>query len=230
MNRILTAIANFLIKVSVLLLYTLAFLGATEYTINQVQKAKQQVQAAKYDLKTMAAKMRIFLPQEVGKIDVSINPSPEINAYAQYDGQNYVVVFFKGIIDLAENADQVALVLGHEISHHMLGHTGGTKINNEYTLADNWSSSQGHELMADTLGGLLAKRAGYNPCEGIRFWALMAEGAVIPTSAGASHPAPFERATNINKVFDCKANVADEFARVRTEIEVKNAQQPQLMR
>lgn len=52
------------------------------------------------------------------------------------------------------NNDEIAMLLGHEIAHMRLGHTGSTPQN---------------EYDADAIGGFYARNAGYNICKGMQF-------------------------------------------------------------
>jgi Zn-dependent protease with chaperone function len=85
---------------------------------------------------------------------LEIVENPNINAYASDVG----IVIFTGLIDISD-ANTVALILGHELGHYLLGHTSD-KIPHEI------SDIRRMELQADKYGAFLALRAGYDICDG----------------------------------------------------------------
>jgi tetratricopeptide (TPR) repeat protein len=94
----------------------------------------------------------------------------EINAFAvmrsQGSGQYPVVVCYDGLLKrvVEENADRIAYVLGHEISHHTLGHTRANTGGTEFLRA---TFSRDQEIAADRKGMELALRAGYSYVGGL---------------------------------------------------------------
>lgn len=175
-------------------------------------KEQRKEYVLKNDIKAIFEKQISKLRGEATKIHIYVENNPEVNAYATITDQGeYVVVIFQGIIDLAKNSDQVALVVGHEIAHHLLGHTeghAGVKVDYFYGP---FSGSRSHELASDTFGATLARAAGYNPCEGIDLWKRMGQGVRKDSSPMDSHPSALERARNFNEVFECKVADADLF-------------------
>lgn len=144
----------------------------------------------------------------------------DINAMAGRDDDGgYVIVVFRGIMEIAETPDQLALVLGHEYAHHMLGHTESFSNNEyeimlpqlpetEFTPGGQYSTSIQHELMADLVGASIAKAAGYNPCEGVKFWAKMRDQ--FGDEPNDTHPTPTARMEQLTRVFQCvKTNETD---------------------
>lgn len=74
----------------------------------------------------------------------------------------------------AGTKDEIALVLGHELSHFKFKH-----------WYNPWMDSEAHKVAeadADVEGADMMKEAGYNLCKGIHFF------KVIPKSGGTSHP------------------------------------------
>ncbi len=95
----------------------------------------------------------------------------EINAYAamQKDdkGKDHPIVFcYAGLIKKAVegNSDRLAFILGHEIAHHLLGHTRKPDGDTEFLRA---TFSREQELAADREGMALALRANYSYREGL---------------------------------------------------------------
>ncbi len=95
---------------------------------------------------------------------------------AMYNGKN--IVLFKGILPTLKNDDEIALVLGHELSHFLLKHKGSTPSN---------------EYAADKLGAELENHAGYNSCRA-RYWFKRFDW---PDSA--THPASAKRFLRLGK-------------------------------
>jgi predicted Zn-dependent protease len=58
--------------------------------------------------------------------DIQYSPDPDVNAFAV--GQN-VVLIKKGIMRHAENDDEVAMVIAHEMSHHAADHISESRMN-----------------------------------------------------------------------------------------------------
>jgi membrane-associated protease RseP (regulator of RpoE activity) len=77
-------------------------------------------------------------------------PGLEINAYAVSFGHISGTYFLSGLLRYFQGDDQLAVVAGHELAHHILGHTNLPRTF-ERTEAD-----------ADYLGLYLAARAGYD--------------------------------------------------------------------
>ena len=126
--------------------------------------------------------------------------SAEINAWCMPGGK---VVVYTGLLDVTQNEDALAIVLGHEITHAVAHHGNErlsqafiaqgiqvagdafTKNNNETNAVFNavfmpgtqlgvlLPNSRNHELEADHFGIIFAAMAGYNPKESIPFWKRM---------------------------------------------------------
>ncbi|GAA6208243.1 hypothetical protein NBRC116601_15360 [Cognatishimia sp. WU-CL00825] len=118
------------------------------------------------------------------------------NAFQSFDnrGRPFLLVTPE-LLDEAKNADEVALVLGHEAAHAVFGHlhmrsdvtekearalakvlqAQDGKIKSEAqaqmvrALFGDRSARRHAELEADALGALLAREAGYNAARGARF-------------------------------------------------------------
>lgn len=146
--------------------------------------------------------------------------SDQLNAFALPGGK---VGFYTGLIDLAQNDDEIAIVMGHEVAHvtsrhggermsqNLLGALGGLALalgtsgdrhNEAYLLAYGASFTLGtlafsrhHELEADAIGLGFAARAGYDPRAGVTFWRKMAAGSnrQEPPKWLSTHPPSAER-------------------------------------
>jgi predicted Zn-dependent protease len=125
---------------------------------------------------------------------------PTVNAWCMPGGK---VVFYTGIIDLADNEGQIAAVMGHEIAHAVARH-GNERMSQgmaaqlgvssiQVALSQNPNTtnqifmqaagigtqvgmlkfSRNHESEADKMGLIFMAMAGYNPQEAVKFWELM---------------------------------------------------------
>ncbi len=133
--------------------------------------------------------------------EVQVFASKDLNAFALPGGK---IGFYTGILDLMENDDQIAAVMGHEVAHVNYNHSGerysqqvGSSVALSAAQAAIGSGSQTsqlalgalglgaqvgvllpfsrkHELEADKFGLRYMHRAGYKPDEAVRFWRKMA--------------------------------------------------------
>lgn len=122
----------------------------------------------------------------------------EPNAYQTIDSNGRPIIGFTlSLIGEARNADELAFVVGHEASHHILGHIGrkssaatmgavilgglasayGGNTESIQTAQDFGAQfgarfySKDWELEADYLGAIVTLNAGYNPEHGAQFFA-----------------------------------------------------------
>lgn len=108
-------------------------------------------------------------------IPFRIDSSDIMNAYT--NGEE--VVLYQGLIDKL-NEDEIALVIGHEIAHQMLGHVNLTaKMDDAYR-------TEVLEANADKLGAVYMMKAGYDICKGREFWKKMEQER--GNSLGQDHP------------------------------------------
>ncbi len=96
------------------------------------------------------------------------------NAYN--DGSK--IVIYQGLIDKCTD-DELALVIGHEIAHGMLGHLGklNTDVPSEIAVL---------EANADKMGAVYMMKAGYNVCKGRELFKHWKEEN--GNALGQSHP------------------------------------------
>lgn len=129
------------------------------------------------------------------RLRIFVVRTPDINAFVTESG---AVFINQGIIDFVHgDAGSIAAILGHEIGHDLLTHNRDFKED----PSDPETVNAWHELMADDMGLLLAKSAGYNGCNAEKTWSDMDDqfGSNVFTD---SHPIHIFRAFNIAKL--CK--------------------------
>ena len=136
--------------------------------------------------------------------------SDVINAWT-CGGQIFITT---AIYDFCISKDEIACIIGHEISHNLLGHLNfrmkKMKIAGEWGVAGQLAAvlgtiataafGQEDEAHSDLLGVDLAKAAGYRSCEAIHLWERMAEkqGSFDGlTNFLSSHPHPEKRSVCI---------------------------------
>jgi predicted Zn-dependent protease len=137
--------------------------------------------------------------------------SKDLNAFA-LPGNHFAV--YTGLMDLMENDDQLATVVGHEVAHVRANHGGermsqqlGANVGLQAAQAALGSGGQSsrlalgalglgaqygvllpfsrkHELEADKLGIVYMNRAGYDANEALKFWTKMG-------AAGGQKPPEF---------------------------------------
>ncbi|MDP2763329.1 MAG: M48 family metallopeptidase [Brevundimonas sp.] len=109
-------------------------------------------------------------PQRTCGYDVQLDPSDELNARA--DGKRLFIT--TAMAGFAATDDELALVLGHELAHHVLGHHGWHEAEargrQTQTLPALGGSTGGSERQADRVGLYLAARAGFDTAIAPAFW------------------------------------------------------------
>lgn len=109
-------------------------------------------------------------PQRACGYDVQLDPSDELNARA--DGKRLFIT--TAMAGFTATDDELALVLGHELAHHVLGHRGWheaeTQGRQTQTVPALAGTAGGAERQADRVGLYLAARAGFDSSIGPAFW------------------------------------------------------------
>lgn len=110
-------------------------------------------------------------PRPACGYEVQLDPSDELNARA--DGRRLFIS--TALAGFAENDDELAVILGHELAHHVLRHRhwndagGAARQANEAA----WQGEGGAgnaEQQADRVGLYLMARAGFDPAVAAPFW------------------------------------------------------------
>ncbi|TJY64766.1 M48 family metallopeptidase [Sinimarinibacterium sp. CAU 1509] len=155
-----------------------------------------------------------------GQWEVQVFDSKQVNAFALPGGK---IGVYTGLLKVTQNQDQLAAVIGHEVSHVLAGHSAA-RVSNEMATqlgvavvssATGVSGdmigmganlllllpySRGDESEADVLGQQLMARAGFDPAEASKLWENMARaGGETPPEFASTHPSPSTRISDLNK-------------------------------
>lgn len=118
------------------------------------------------------ARVRIeAIPRRACGYDVQLDPSDELNARA--DGRRLFIS--TALAGFARTDDELAVILGHELAHHVLGHRPWNEAGGAARRANEgvWrveGGGGGAEQQADRVGLYLLARAGYDPAVAAPFW------------------------------------------------------------
>lgn len=120
-------------------------------------------------------------PLRSKKIRAFIGRSSEINAYCLYDG---TMIVNAGLLAEVKNEAALAVVMGHELAHHMKNHVLNSYVKSVKEKKKKKSGdaidraiqkqnfSQKNELEADDIGYGIAKEAGYDVSQASSTWEL----------------------------------------------------------
>lgn len=153
MKKILYSLLNILLGT---LVGGLLYLSITIlYEKNFSQGAQDEYIREIYD------KIQAQTGQNQNSLPLVIDDALTVNAYN--DGSK--VVIYRGLINDTRSWDEIALILGHETAHGMLGHLSNWTPNNL-----NPDSSSVLEANADKMGAFYMMKAGFNICKGREIW------------------------------------------------------------
>ena len=154
-----------------------------------------------------------------------INDPKTVNAFCMAGGK---MAIYSGMWEqLKITDDELAQVMGHEISHALLDHTrermsvarstslgvsllgaatgvggglGGQAMDMAAQLAITLPNSRESESEADAVGTQLAARAGYDPKAAVALWDKMAKLGKGPAEFLSTHPSPENRAAKLKEL------------------------------
>lgn len=148
-----------------------------------------------------------------------------INAYA--DGENIVIT--KAMMNFAKKDEELAVILGHEAAHNLMGHVSKTKLNATTgaiigTLLDAFAESQGvktgnaftqtgaaigisrysvaFEEEADYVGLYITHKAGYDIANAANFWRRMSIHNPKAIFGDTTHPSNPKRFIALSKTIE----------------------------
>jgi len=168
-----------------------------------------------------------FRPDSAGwKWEVKIINDPKtVNAFCMAGGK---MAIYSGMWEqLKITDDELAMVMGHEISHALLDHTrermsiarstslgvsllgaatgvggglGGQAMDMAAQVAITLPNSREGESEADSVGTQLAAHAGYDPKAAVTLWDKMAKLGKGPAEFLSTHPSPENRAAKLKEL------------------------------
>ena len=155
------------------------------------------------------------IPKEMPYVRIRLKQTSKINAYAKFTG----IEFTSGMVHFAEDDDELAIIMGHELAHltskhlpknisvaALCGTLGGlTGPFAPWTTQALYAPySRKNEREADYIGLIYAHNAGYDIEKGATLWKRFA--LEIPKSRSKSflrsHPASPERILRVKKVVE----------------------------
>lgn len=158
------------------------------------------------------------------RIVIDDRPNQPANAFQMLDDNGQPILGFTlALIADARNPDEIAFVLGHEASHHILGHIPATQrsamsgaiLGGILAAASGGDQaaieagqqmgatlgargySKDYELQADALGAEIAIRAGYDAVKGAAFFDRLPDPG---NKFLGSHPATAQRKAVVRRV------------------------------
>ncbi|HEY0335225.1 MAG TPA: M48 family metallopeptidase [Stenotrophomonas sp.] len=153
--------------------------------------------------------------------DVNVIQSDQANAFCLPGGKMAV---YTGLFPVAQNADAMAVVMGHEIAHALLRHGAQRMAQQKLTQIGQMAGAasgmdpqqqqmvmaamgygyllpyaRSHETQADEVGLMLAAAACYDPREAVPLWERMEQssGGQAPPEFSSTHPNPGTRIQNL---------------------------------
>ena len=113
-------------------------------------------------------------PQEVAELKAllplqySVIEDEEMNAFARRT-KNLIIVN-RGILDLVENDDELAFVIGHEMGHILVGQMKKVDIEKLQEELEIENEAMLDELLADFVGVTLMHKAGFDSDASVKFF------------------------------------------------------------
>jgi len=139
-------------------------------------------------------------PQRACGYDVQLDPSDELNARA--DGKRLFIT--TAMAGFTATDDELAVVLGHELAHHVLAHRGWheaeTRGRQTQTVPALSAAAGGAERQADRVGLYLAARAGFDSSIAPAFWRRFGEFNWRVRYPQWGHPSAEARARALEEV------------------------------
>lgn len=169
--------------------------------------------------------------------DVNVIQSEQANAFCLPGGKMAV---YTGLIPVAQNADAVAVVMGHEIAHALLRHgaqrMSQQKLGQLGQMAGAMSGmdpqsqqmmqaamgygfmlpyARKHETQADAVGLMLAAAACFDPQQSVPLWERMsaASGGRAPAEFSSTHPSPETRIRDLQALMPKALEYRQKFCR-----------------
>jgi predicted Zn-dependent protease len=152
--------------------------------------------------------------------EVNVFDEKQVNAFALPGGK---IGVYTGLLEVAEDQDQLASVIGHEVGHVLARHgsarysaalasqvgliIAGVTLDDNTTLAvlgigtvlGTMAYGRSHESEADEIGLDLMAKAGFDPRGSVELWKNMSEeGSSQPPEFLSTHPSHDTRIDDLN--------------------------------
>ncbi|WP_020650957.1 M48 family metallopeptidase [Solimonas variicoloris] len=200
----------------------MAQMGATAF---QEMKTKTPTTKDTRESSYVQCVARAITTEVGGTWEIQVFDSKEVNAFALPGGK---IGVYTGLLKVATTQDQLAAVIGHEISHVLAGHSAA-RVSNQ--MAAQFGTvllsagtglspdligtgaqylvllpfSRGDESEADILGMQLMARAGFDPAQAITLWQNMSKAnGQGPPQFMSTHP------SNETRIADLQRNLPKE--------------------
>lgn len=168
---------NFITKTLQITILVLVFTCVYSFTsLIYGENNHQKVKITNQRVQEIYKKIIAGTGQTQDALPLNIVESPIINAY----NDGHQIVIYRGLLNFAQNEDEVAMILGHEVAHGMLRHVYFP----EFQLTQLEISEA--EANADKLGAVYMMKSGYNICVAREIWHRMLKGG--GNYQGADHP------------------------------------------
>ena len=189
---------------------------------NRLNRDPGQVQRVRSIAGRLIPQTAVFRNDAPGwRWETNVISSDDLNAWCMPGGKMAV---YTGLIPVAQNADAVAVVMGHEIAHALLRHGAQRMSQQKLTQIGQMAGAMSgmdpqqqqmvmaamgygyllpyareHETQADEVGLMLAAAACFNPQEAVPLWQRMSEasGGQAPPEFSSTHPNPGTRIQNL---------------------------------
>ncbi|TWI03564.1 peptidase M48-like protein [Luteimonas cucumeris] len=190
----------------------------------QVREIAQRLVAKVETVETALAAEHGLQPQHFSRDfewEVNVIQSDQANAFCLPGGKMAV---YTGLVPVAQNADAMAVVMGHEIAHALLRHgaqrmaqqrlaqlgqvagaASGMDAQTQQMVMSAYGYgmmlpyARSHETQADEVGLMLAAAACFDPQQAVPLWERMsvASGGQAPPEFASTHPNPGTRISNL---------------------------------
>jgi len=134
--------------------------------------------------------------------EANVIDEDKINAFCLPGGK---VVVYTGILPVAQNDDQLATVMSHEIAHALAHHSNERLTRSQsghINILVSKAYDRSQESEADHIGVFLMTFAGYDPEEAVRFWNRMRlanQGGVRLPPILSTHPTDEQRIRDMER-------------------------------
>ena len=131
-------------------------------------------------------KIKIASGYELSNVKIEIIRDDRLSAFVYKLVGPPVMVITTGLLEDLKSESELAAIMGHEMSHYLLGHLDGVTL----------SLPSLNEMNADRMGIFLMLKAGYDVCHANRFWKRHIKNHGL-TLIVRSHPSNAQRMVDL---------------------------------